>query len=102
MDKRTVETTVKNYISLLPVNYKPLKVFLFGSFARNNFRAESDIDVALVLRDIKDSFQTQVDLMKLRRTVDLRLEPHPIVEKDFNENNPLAKEILKYGKEIFV
>jgi len=102
MDERAIETTIKNYISLLPINYKPLKVFLFGSFARNNFREESDIDVALVFRDVKDSFQTQVDLMKLRRTVDLRIEPHPIAEKDFIENNPLAKEVIKYGKEIIL
>jgi len=102
MDQRTVETTIRNYISILPMNYKPLRVFLFGSYARNNYREESDIDIALVMRNIKDSFQTHVDLMKLRRKVDLRLEPHPIDEQDFNESNPLASEVLKYGKEIVV
>jgi len=77
-------------------------VYLFGSYARNTFREESDIDVALVMKNVEDVFQTQVDLMKLRRTVDLRLEPHPIDEKDFTESNPLASEILKYGREIVV
>jgi uncharacterized protein len=100
MDQRTIESTIKAYVALLPKRFSLSKVYLFGSYARNTFREESDIDVAFVMKNIGDVFQTQLDLMKLRRTVDLRLEPHPIDEKDFNEANPLANEILKYGKEI--
>ncbi len=39
---------------------------------------------------------------RIYRTMDLRLEPHPIDEKDFTESNPLASEILKYGREIVI
>jgi predicted nucleotidyltransferase len=91
MDQAGAIAVIKKFVTLLPVEYRPIKVFLFGSFARNAFTTESDIDIALVLRGITDSFQTQVDL---------RLEPHPIDEKDFNDGDPFAKEILRYGKEI--
>lgn len=39
-------------------------------------------------------------LKKLRRNIDLRIEPHPIGEKDFNFSNPFVYEISKTGIEI--
>jgi hypothetical protein len=38
--------------------------------------------------------------MRLRREIDLRIEPHPILEEDFNIQNPLAYEIKRTGIEI--
>lgn len=38
--------------------------------------------------------------MKLRRSIDLRIEPHPIKEQDFNSSNPFAFEIKNTGIEI--
>ncbi len=38
--------------------------------------------------------------MRLRRKIDLRIEPHPINEKDFNAMNPFAFEIQHTGIEI--
>ena len=40
-------------------------------------------------------------LMKLRRKFDTRIEPHAFRESDFDISNPLAKEILTTGLEIF-
>jgi len=39
-------------------------------------------------------------MMKLRRKVDLRIEPHPFVYTDFNPDNPVVYEILKSGIQI--
>jgi len=44
----------------------------------------------------------QLELMRLRRKIDSRIEPHPFKEIDFNYTNPLVNEILKYGLEIKV
>jgi len=35
--------------------------------------------------------------MKLRRKIDLRIEPHPIMKSDFDNSDPLSFEVLKYG-----
>jgi len=40
--------------------------------------------------------------MRLRRKIDLRIEPHPIKEQDFNVVNPFAFEIEKTGIEITI
>lgn len=91
---------VKNYLMLIPDDLGVRKVFLFGSYAKGKESEESDIDVAIILDNMSDFFSTQRQLMKLRRSVDLRIEPHPINEKDFNNMNPFAFEIQKTGIEI--
>lgn len=85
---------------LIPNDLGVTKVYVFGSFAKGKEREESDIDVAIVLNNMTDFFLTQKQLMKLRRSVDLRIEPHPIKEKDFNAMNPFAYEIQQTGVEI--
>jgi predicted nucleotidyltransferase len=63
-------------------------------------RSESDIDIALVVDGVTDMFNLQLQLMRLRRKIDLRIEPHPIDKHDFNSSNPLAYEIEKNGIEL--
>ncbi|ACT93953.1 nucleotidyltransferase domain-containing protein [Dyadobacter fermentans] len=77
--------------------------YLFGSYARNDFRPESDIDIALVIDKLNDSerFDTQVRLMMLASQFDSRIEPHPISKQDLmSTSNPFAAEILKNGIEF--
>jgi predicted nucleotidyltransferase len=94
-----IETALR-YVSQIPRDLGLKKVFLFGSHAKGLEREDSDIDIALVLDHMPDFFSTQMLLMRLRRKIDLRIEPHPIREKDFNIFNPFASEIQKYGIEI--
>lgn len=42
----------------------------------------------------------QLELRRLRRKIDSRIEPHPFREGDFNPSNPIVSEIIKYGEEI--
>jgi predicted nucleotidyltransferase len=63
-------------------------------------REDSDIDIAIVIGNMKDFFTTQMQLMRLRRKIDLRIEPHPIGESDFTSMNPFAYEIQKTGIEL--
>lgn len=85
---------------LIPDDLGVKKAYLFGSFAKGNEKEESDIDVAIILNNMPDFFAAQKQLMRLRRKVDLRIEPHPISAKDFNNMNPFAYEIQQTGIEI--
>ena len=102
MVNQRVIDTVKQYIMIIPKDFGVKKAFLFGSFAKGKEKEESDIDIALVLENMPDFFYAQRQLMKLRRKIDLRIEPHPIKEQDFNSLNPFAYEIEKTGIEITV
>lgn len=101
MDKVATINILTAFLKAIPKEkYDLSKAYLFGSYARNNQHEESDIDLALVIRNLPDPFIAQVELMKLRRKFDLRIEPHPFRESDFSLQNPLVFEILKYGQEI--
>ncbi len=76
-------------------------IYLFGSYATDKFTEESDIDIAVFLdhEDI-DNFQEDLKLMKLRRKVDLRIEPHLFARIDLIKPDPFVKEILTTGERI--
>ena len=101
MDKVTTLTILTAFLKAIPRDkFNLSKAYLFGSYARNNQHEESDIDLAVIIKNLSDPYGAQVELMKLRRNFDLRIEPHPFNESDFSIQNPLVYEILKYGQEI--
>lgn len=100
MDKRKAKLIARSYVQRLGERYPVKKAFLFGSFARGTFHSDSDIDVAVVLGGEFDLFDTRLTLMRVRREFDSRIEPHPISEKEFNQDNPLVAEILHHGVPI--
>lgn len=102
MDKKTALKLAQDYVTFLSSMgyYKIKEAFLFGSYVKNRFTDDSDIDITLVIEGYKDTIKELSNLMRLRRNFDLRIEPHPITEKDFKDNNPLSKEIKK-GLKIF-
>ena len=89
--------TAQDFINQIPKDWGLKKSYLFGSYAHGNLNKDSDIDIAIVLENQNDFFTNQQLLMKLRRNIDLRIEPHPFSEKDFTSDNPFAHEILKTG-----
>ena len=99
MDKAEAISKVKEY-SLLLKKFLPLeKVYLFGSYAKGINRTDSDIDVAIVVKQIdKDFFSVQPLLWKLRRQVDDRIEPI-LIERD-NDQSGFLIEIQRSGIEI--
>lgn len=100
MVDKSIINTANRYIQRIPVELELKKAYLFGSFAKGNERPDSDIDIAVVIGKMDDFFAVQMLLMRLRRDIDLRIEPHPIWEGDFNIENPFAYEIEKTGLEL--
>ena len=100
MDKRDAINIANIYANAVKSKYDYIKIILFGSYAKGNFNDDSDIDIAVILKDYNNLMDIQLDLMRLRRTIDSRIEPHPFRENDFNMSNPIASEIMKYGQEI--
>jgi len=95
MAQRDAIEKVKKYISFLKENrFNITRVYLFGSYARGNFKEDSDIDLAIIMNDLSNSFTMQIQLMKIGRKFDTRIEPHPFDEKDFNSSNPFAHEVI--------
>jgi predicted nucleotidyltransferase len=100
MDRKEIIIVAQEFALKVLESHKSARFFLFGSFAKGSQTAESDIDIAIVLKDFPNTREKQVEFMKIRRTIDSRIEPHPFREKEFVESNPLANEVLKFGQEI--
>jgi len=89
-----------SFLKQLPEDMSVKKAYLFGSHAKGNNSDISDIDVAIVVGCNRDIFDLQMQMLRLRRNVDLRIEPHPIKEADFSSLNPFADEIIRSGIEL--
>ena len=74
-------------------------IYLFGSYTKASYTSDSDIDVAVILNS-EYSYEDELELMRRRRNIDLRIEPHVFTVSDFQEWNPLAMEIKKTGIRI--
>ncbi len=102
MDKKN-DNIIKQFISTV-ADQTPgfVTAYLFGSFAKNKQRPESDIDIALIIDNLKDSeiFDIQIQLMLLASKFDSRIEPHLFSRQDLISNNPFVHEIKKTGIEI--
>jgi len=100
MDTNDAIKVASAYASVIRTNYDCKGIFMFGSYAKGTYHEESDIDIAVILNDFDNPINIQLELMRLRRKIDSRIEPHPFREKDFHVNNPVAHEILQYGQKI--
>ncbi len=86
--------TLKSHIQLH-------NLYLYGSYANGTFKDDSDIDIAVVADGFTgDQLEDTLMLMKLRRAVDNRIEPHPFSIEDFNDKDPMAKEVIRTGIRI--
>jgi len=100
MDKTDALDIAQKYADTIKSKFDFQKIILFGSYAKGNPREDSDIDIAVIFSDYGNRLDRQVELMKLTRKIDTRIEPHPFREKEFEISNPFVNEIMTYGKVI--
>ncbi len=99
MDKFEAIEKVKKYKLLLKDHFQIDNVYLFGSYAKNTNKEDSDIDVAIVVSNIsEDFFAVNPLLWKIRRQVDDRIEP-VLIDKN-NDVSGFLEEIKRCGIEI--
>lgn len=101
MDQATVIERVKEYAEVVTQHFDVTKIILYGSYARGTARKDSDIDVAVVLKNHLDAniLQTETTLFRLRRGIDTRIEP--ILLDETHDDSGFLAEILKTGTVIF-
>lgn len=80
------------------------KIIIFGSYAKNKAKKESDIDICVVSPKFgNDSVEELQYLLKQRRKIDSRIEPFPVSPREYkNSFSPIIDEIRKFGKEVKV
>jgi predicted nucleotidyltransferase len=77
------------------------KAYLYGSFAKECSRKDSDIDIVVVSPDFrKTRFEESLRIAKLRYKIDLRISPLAYNPKDFTEQNLIPYEAMTNGIRI--
>jgi predicted nucleotidyltransferase len=91
---------VQAYAKRVAERYHPKLIVVYGSYARGKATSDSDIDIAVVCDSLGDDFlEKTVDLFRLRRDIDLRIEP-VLLEADSMDNS-FYNEILRTGKIVY-
>ena len=100
IDRKIMQTAI-TYVAEVKKHYSVDDAILFGSFAVGHQHEGSDIDIAIVSKDIKNTFDDSLKMTRLRRGIDVRIEPHPIRTEDYRKNaTQLTNEIRKTGFKI--
>jgi len=103
MVETAVRRIIDNFARLLKEHHIEYEyLVLFGSYAKGNSRQDSDLDIAVISSQFgKDRLLERIKLMKISAKIDLRIEPHPIPLKDWQEGwKELVYEINKTGIKI--
>ncbi|HAJ99201.1 MAG TPA: nucleotidyltransferase [Bacteroidales bacterium] len=102
MDKKDAIGLSIHYLNKLKsLNIGFSEVWLFGSYATGSQNENSDIDIAIVLDDsVAHSFDTEIQLMIIRKGEETMIEPHVISKEDFYNCTPIAQQIIDNGIRI--
>lgn len=101
IDRDQIEKIAKQYAELVQNEIGICEAYLYGSYAKGTYSEDSDIDIAIVGDNLTgDTLEDTLKLMRIRRKVDTRIEPHPFKSTDFDLSNPFIQEILNTGIKI--
>lgn len=83
----------------------PVRVVLFGSFARGDYTPMSDLDLCIVLAEAEDWFERQRRFRRLVNLPGIEVEPHIYTAGEFagmlERENPLLLQIVKEGRVLY-
>jgi predicted nucleotidyltransferase len=100
MDQNEITTIARNYAEKVLNHFRVKKVVLFGSQAKGNSHKDSDIDIAVIVEKLETDFlESEAKLYKLRREIDLRIEP--ILLEEMNDSSGFINQVMSEGEIIF-
>jgi len=99
MDKESVIELAKRFSEIVYRSMPVKQIILYGSYAKDYESTDSDIDIAVIVENLDEDFlEAQTKLFKLRRSIDLRIEPILIEQSD--DKSGFLEEIIQSGIEI--
>ena len=100
MDKREAIAKALLYADTVIKEFQPQQIILFGSYAKGSAREYSDIDIAIVVDKVNGHYLDNVfRLYKLRRKIDLRIEPH--IFETGKDDSGFLHEVLTTGDVLY-
>lgn len=102
MDKEKARKLVEEYAKVVIANMVVSKIILYGSYARGDFRKNSDIDVAVVVPRSSISKDILDDMAKLYKlSVDISTDIEPVLIIDEDDPSGFLESISQYGEIVY-
>jgi uncharacterized protein len=100
MDKSTAVAAVAAFTDAIRATYQPVKVVLYGSYARGDQQDSSDIDVAVIVEQVNGDFlDAEAGLYRIRRQIDDRIEP--VLLETGKDRSGLMETVLRTGEVVY-
>ncbi len=101
MDREHAIELAKKYAKRVVDNFPVKNIFLYGSYAKDTANDYSDIDIAVLVDLLTDDYlETATKLYKLRRDIDLRIEPKILVD-DGSDRSGFIEEVKSTGYSVY-
>jgi len=89
---------VQNFLKEIGKRYNIDAVYIFGSHAKGTTHKWSDVDVAVISRDVKNRIDDLVEMLMIADRYETYIHPHPYNADDFNTGKYIiAGDILRTG-----
>jgi len=100
LDKTTALKHAKMYADLVGQQLQPMKIVLYGSYAKGNWTQNSDIDIAVIVNEINGDFLLiSKQLNRFTRNIDSRIEP--ILIQNGEDRSGFLSTILETGITLY-
>ena len=95
MDKEQAIELARLYKAAVAERFPLKALYLYGSFSKGTYTADSDIDIAVVVEHLDNDYFADTPLLwKLKRKISNLIEPVLLTE---DNSNPLYTDVLKTG-----
>ncbi len=102
MDKAKARKLVEQYAKAVIANMVVNKIILYGSYARGDYRKDSDIDVAVIVPRSSLSKDILNDMAKLYKlTVGVSTDIEPVLIVDEEDPSGFLDSISEYGEVVY-
>ncbi len=99
MDTNSIIHIAQEYVRKIEQIVSFQKAYIFGSHVKGTAHETSDIDIAIFVTGIRDDYLEELKLLyRLRRDIDVRIEPHLFIEG--RDPSGFSEEIEKHGLKI--
>ena len=100
MDQKQIIRIAEQYAEVVVDHFPVQKIVLYGSYVNGIPTNDSDIDIAVIVKSVKDDLlSVKAKLYKLRRDIDDRIEPILITEGE--DPSGFLNKVLNTGEVIF-
>ena len=102
LDKEKVREIAQKYSEEVRKIFNPTKIILFGSYVNGTPHEWSDIDIAVLVSDVKDEdwYESRILLHRIRRD-DLYVDVEPHLLDETYDPSGFVEHVIKTGEVVY-